>query len=519
MVFGNFTLRKLVISFLSLLLFAIASRASFAKPIQIETENFILIGDLRESDGKNLLTELEQYRNVILQIMGDKNPMPELIKLRVYTVRGDRDLKLLTGRTDIGGIYNSTIEGPVFILNSKNGFKRGKQARHIALHEFTHHLLASYSRNVYPRWYNEGIANYYSTFQINKKGQIVIGRPYNPYAYALSQSNWMPMEVVTNSITNYPFKPGRKSGNGPTAANYFYAQSWLAVHYLQSTKGEFAKLRKYIKLLNKNGAKDKPFETAFGYSPKEFEKKLKAYYKKNRFSVITITLKDKAKQVGLTVKPLSKDEFEFHKAEAMRFIATKQVSTDQIMEQYQKAEKKLGETADILAAKADLYIRNKDFEKAQTAIKQALEKDPNSAHIQRMAGLVLMKKNEYSDVKNEAELKQAQKYFKQALLQNNNDAPAHFYYAKTEFLRSKQPSKQAIASAKTAISYYRAINFTDSNLVLAFILAKAGDYKTALPIANKALIWSRQPQARMSARSLKSLIQRTNVKKTNGQKK
>jgi len=483
---------------------------ALAKTYEIKSENFVLVGSVRATDGKALLLELEQYRQAVLQLLGVTNSMLEIVPVRIYTASGDKGLKLLTGRTDIGGVYTTTIEGPIFILNSKSGFRRGKQARHIALHEYTHHLLATYSDQVYPRWYNEGLANYFSTFEVNKNGDIIIGRPYQPYGYALSQKTWMPTDVVVNSILSYPFKSTGKSTRGLSASNYFYAQSWLAVHYIMSTKTESPKLGAYIKNLNAKRGTGDAFEQAFGRTPEQFDVILKTYFKANKYSTRTIRPKVKIKDHTFHVRELSKAEAEFHKAEAMRFFSSHNVKTEQVVKQYDKAAGMLGETPAILAARADLATWGNEYEKAQGYINKALIHAPEDASILRTAGMALLYKNDAADSPNRDELDKARDLFKRAMIKNPNDIAAHYYYVKTYAIIRKEPSKQAIASALTALDYYRAINFVDSNLTLAGALLDGENYKQAAPAIDKALVWSRNGGARMQARTMKRYIESRN---------
>jgi hypothetical protein len=108
------------------LFFIAFAGSTVAKPIEVRSENFVLIGSLNTPDAKSLLAELEQYRWFMLQMLG-ADPVPEPVPVRIYTTMGDRELEALTGRTDIGGIYTTNIEGPIFILDAKRGFKRGKR--------------------------------------------------------------------------------------------------------------------------------------------------------------------------------------------------------------------------------------------------------------------------------------------------------------------------------------------------------------------------------------------------------
>jgi len=485
------------------------SVTAFAKSVEIKSENFVLVGSVREADGKALLLELEQYRQAILQMLGVQDPLPEIITVRIYTVSGDKELKLLTGRTDIGGVYQSTLEGPVFILNSQKGFRRGKQARHIALHEFTHHILAAYTHQIYPRWYNEGLANYFATFEVTKEGYIIIGRPNNPYAYTLSSKRWMSTNVLVNSVLSYPFRSTGKATRGLSTVDFFYAQSWLAVHYIQSVKGESAKLAEYVKIINEKRGVPNAFEQAFGRSPEEFEQQLKTYYKRNKYRTLTIKLKTPIRDHTFSVRQLNKGEAEFHKAEAMRFFSSDFVKTDQVRKQYDKAAKVLGETPEILSARADLATWDSDYKQAKTFIDKALDAEPENPNILRLAGMVLFYKNQTEDSNiSDTELEVARSFLKQALMQNPDDVAAHYYYAAISAMMYETPSEQALASAETAVTYYSSGNAIETNLNLAQVLLRGGKYKPALPAVNKAMIWSRNGGARMQAREMKKEIMR-----------
>ncbi len=423
---------KALISVLVFCLAALFAPLSAAKPLEIKSENFVFIGDLRETDAKALILELEQYRQAVLQLFGMENAKPEVVPVRIYSVRGDKELKLLTGRTDIAGVYKSTIDGPVFILNAKSGFRRGKQARHVALHEYTHHLLSAYTSEVFPLWFNEGLADYYATFEVKKDGNLVIGRPYNPYGYPLSQQTWMPTEVMVNSVSRYPYKSTGKSSRGLTPTNYFYAQSWLAAHYIKSTKGEAAKMVKYVNLINSGKRSLPAFEQAFGRTPEQFHQILRKYYRANRFSTVTVKPNIDVREHDFKARVMDKSEALFHRAEAMRFFSAANIKTAKIEAQYDKAAKLMGETAPILAARADLASWEDDYDKAGSYINQALALAPDNVAVLRTAGMVLTYKNEDPDKANLAELKKARDYLKQALRLNPKDIGAEHYLKKTE---------------------------------------------------------------------------------------
>lgn len=295
----------ILLCFVSLCVISIPAQT---KTIEIKSENFIFVGDVREKDGKALILELEQYRQAILQLVGVKDIKPEAVPVRIYAARSSKELKLLTGRTDIGGVYKSTIDGPVFILNAKSGFTRGKHARYIALHEYTHHLLETYTNDRYPLWFNEGLADCYATFEVTKDGNLVIGRPYNPYVSPLSQQTWIPTNIIINAVNSYPFKSTGRRVRGMSASDFFYAQSWLAVHYIKSNEQEGAKMVNYINLLNSGKRSIPAFTQAFGQTPEQYHSVLRRYFRANKFATITIKPDIDVRKHELSLRAVAKVE-------------------------------------------------------------------------------------------------------------------------------------------------------------------------------------------------------------------
>lgn len=499
-------IRQFALLTIALLILFIGSQPAFAKTVEAKSENFIFIGDVREKDARELLTELEQYRSAILQLLG-VNPESEQIPVRIYAAKNSKQLTKLTGLSGIGGVYRTTLDGPVFILSSEKGFRRGNRARHIALHEYTHHLLAAYQDNFYPRWYNEGLANYFATFEVNKNGGLVIGRPYNPYAYALSQRTWMPTSVVVNAIREYPFKSYSSSENVIGDSDYFYAQSWLAVHFFQSNKAESDKANKYIELLNSENRPKDLFNVAFGRSAEEFHKTMKAYYKKNKFNVMTIQPSFDIGSNPIKIRILDKTEAIFHRAEAMRFFEGQNVKPANITTEYVKFETKNGETARSIAAKAHLASREKEYEKAMSLMNNALALDNGNGDINRLAGIILIDKNKDADVPSTPEIKQARAHLKKALIANADDINAHFHYAISFQVLQDNPDKQAVASAKSSLFYYRSIEFVESNLSMAAVLLAADEKEEAKSTIDKAIVWGRGG-AKMAAREMRKYSNR-----------
>lgn len=470
-----------------------------AKPLEARSENFVVYGSLSEASARDLLEELENYRAAILQLLR-VDVGPEVMPVRIYVASGPKEIELLTGSAGSSGVYLTQIEGPAFVLNSRAGFTRGKQALGTALHEYTHHLLASFTQANYPRWFDEGFAEYLSTFTINRDGHLVIGQPDEDHAYALRNINWLPVDVLLRSVRGYPF-PNDNSRNTRLLKSVFYGQSWLAVHYIQSTPGYPEKLAKYVQILNSPNTPSNAFEQAFGMPPQDFGKIMQAYYKRNRFLTTTIKLPEDRPEPVIKIKEVTKEETSLHMAEAIRHFRLNEKGWDAAQKFYAKARKDFSLDAKIKTSQAAFLSGIGKHDEALEQITDMLEVNPQDSHINRVAGMVWFRKNDHDKEPNMAEIQKSRKLLKSAMRINADNVPAHFYYVQTYIVSHDKPSAQASASALKGLDYYRSVNFVNSNVDFAEVLIKSGQEADAKAPLLQAMAWSRSRDVRAYARS------------------
>jgi tetratricopeptide (TPR) repeat protein len=134
-----------------------------------------------------------------------------------------------------------------------------KTTYEVALHEYTHRLVNTNLHRV-PVWLNEGLADFYSTFELNDDGKAIIGRA-------------VPWRMQTLSSRSMP--PLRRLLNGESAAQLFknaydtemfYAQSWAFVHYMILGDGgkHRGQLARYLDLIQSSKPYDEAAREAFG---------------------------------------------------------------------------------------------------------------------------------------------------------------------------------------------------------------------------------------------------------------
>src|SRR5215467_13848245 len=132
-----------------------------------------------------------------------------------------------------------------------------------------------------PVWFNEGLAEYYSTFSITDDQKIVIGAPISNHVYLLRESKMLPLKTL--------FEVDQKSPhyNERNKQTIFYAESWALMHYLIVGKaGKIEPLGKFLELVDTKVPMDQAFQQAFGVPFETMEKDLRNYVKQDRYAIV-----------------------------------------------------------------------------------------------------------------------------------------------------------------------------------------------------------------------------------------
>jgi len=472
------------------------SPAADAGWVEARSENFLFKGDVKQSQAEKLVRNLEFYRRNVFQALGASG-QPELTPIRIYAVKSKKQIKAILGTDNFGGMYQTTLRGPAFLLNAKSGFNRNNRAAHIAYHEYVHHLIALNTKDQYPRWFNEGYAEYLATYKY-KDDKFTIGAPDDSHAYPLQRLSWMPMDVILGSVRNYPFDRNKRGRADRRERALFYAQSWLAVHYILSHKEMGKKMQAYVKALPGSHDPLKTFEDSFGMDAKAFESKLRAYLKANKFPVGTYAAKT-VEDVVVTSRALSKIDGAYYMADVARHFSGSKAGRDRAIALYDKIPEGSDYAADIWAGRADIAARANDFEAAQNYIGKAKTLAADKDEVVRTSGEILML--QYSETRKTQDLIDAKDLFAQLITKNAHDPSASYHFA-SACGPVNCDIRKAVKAANLARQYYRDAQFAGSNLNLASVYLKARDYQSARDIAEFAFQWGYTPEIRIGARQL-----------------
>ena len=129
-------------------------------------------------------------------------------------------------REALQGYFQPTPDGEYLLLKAS----LGGNGEEVALHEYTHAIMHEALPQV-PLWLNEGLAEFFSTFTVDRRSAQV-GTILPDHLRYLKSVDLMPIaELFKVGTGSSDYHEGLRQGT-------FYAQSWLLVHMLLSEKAE-----------------------------------------------------------------------------------------------------------------------------------------------------------------------------------------------------------------------------------------------------------------------------------------
>jgi tetratricopeptide (TPR) repeat protein len=197
---------------------------------QVETKNFVLAGNASETQIRFVALRLERFRSALRKIFpGIRDGDPVRTHVVVFKdVASFRQFK--PKRAD--GTTDEQVAGL---------FQPGEDINYIAIsadietdssygtifHEYVHYALnQSLVRSEAAPWLNEGLAEYFQTFQIIDDRTALIGSLQTAHLNLLRQKPLMPWDEFFK-LDNFTLQQ-----SGDHSRSVFYAQAWAFMHLL-----------------------------------------------------------------------------------------------------------------------------------------------------------------------------------------------------------------------------------------------------------------------------------------------
>ncbi|MFY9610761.1 MAG: tetratricopeptide repeat protein [Blastocatellia bacterium] len=362
----------------AVVLLAASSAPAKDKWIGLRTKNFNIVSNGDEGDTRQLALKLEQFRVIISKLTNTSLVAP--VPITVVVFKSDGAFKpfkpLYNGKpANLSGFFQRSEDENLIALDMN---ARAEHPMAVIFHEYTH-LFTAYTPIAWPVWLKEGVAEFYSTFDV-KKNEVSIGKPLTHHVMLLRENKFVPFETLFSVAHSSPVYNERdKQG-------VFYAESWALVHYLMygNNHARQPQLIQFVLSLGRGVNVERAFSEAFKTDFATMEKELRRYIGKDSYPGMIFTM----------------DSTEGEKEVSVRSIPDAEV-------QYN-----LG----------NLLMRIDRLEDAEGYFGQAIALDSKLAGPYEGRGFVAMRRNKYSEAKD---------HFKQAAALGSQNHLVHYYYAES----------------------------------------------------------------------------------------
>ncbi len=295
----------------------LSSPALAAEPpwLEIHSAHFTVITDAGEKKGREVALRFEQMRSVF-GILLSKTRLNQSVPLTILAFKNDRSYYQLAPLIHVPG-------EPEPRANNRPGFfLPGDDQDFIVLNLFENEpwravahdfavMMLSYNYPPAQGWFDEGLAEYFSTIHLDNK-QVEIGG--DPELISTLAEDMVGNQTVTNppkSLTELlgaqvwlPLPDLFTLKHDPSTLNkgehhvMFYAQSWIVMHYLIHEK-KLPETGAYFGLvLNQHVAVEDAIQKAYGMTSAQMEQAVKDYFKSQTSLFLAV---DAARQTTTTL--------------------------------------------------------------------------------------------------------------------------------------------------------------------------------------------------------------------------
>ena len=336
---------------------------------RVQAKHFLLVGNANDADLRRVGVQLEQFRAVFAKLFPNANvnsPVP--IRVVVFKNRAAflPFMPLYQGKaSEVAGYFQGGQDVSYITLTAE---LNDQNAYRTIFHEYVHAMLADNTARP-PLWFNEGLAEFYSTFAVASGAkQVTLGKPIASHVYLLRENKFLPLARLFAVNHNDPeYNERDKKG-------VLYAETWALVHYLMLGNGgqRQPQLIRYLELLAKGAAIGEAFQRAFQTDYVTLEKELREYINRNSYPVQDVAL-DAKLAVDLTMRsaPLSEAEGQYYLGDLALHLERAEAET--YLEQALVLDPQLASAhASLGKAKA----RRQQYAAAKIHLQRALELDP-----------------------------------------------------------------------------------------------------------------------------------------------
>lgn len=370
-------------SLVMLILVGVTYPASASQPWkQLQSQNFTVIGQTTDQQLHEVAFRLEQFRAALWRLF----PRGHLAASApvVVTVFPDKSsnrpyMPRFHGRTvEVAGLF---VPGPDVNHVTLN-LDDPAAAFSVVFHEYVHLLVGSIITSP-PLWLHEGLAEYYSTFEVTDEGtRVHLGGVPADHVMLLRHQPLLPLRELFAVTHDSPLY------NEGSKRSVFYAQSWALMHYLLvGNPVRTPQLGDFLDRISSGRPVEAAFREAFQMAPDGLSEELRRYLQGNVFKGRAWTF-DEA--MGLSSpgpsRPVSRADLRAHLADLLMRLG----HNDEAMERLLGGSQQVTPSANFLKSLGRVYMREGHFDAAVSTLERAVSLAPSDSYAHYYLGLAHM---------------------------------------------------------------------------------------------------------------------------------
>lgn len=189
------------------------------------TDHFELVTDLSERQSVALLLSLDRFRTAAYALLPGR-PLDPPAAPRLLVFKRSQDFAgLFEFPAQIVGFAQPSLEQSLLAFGPD---RNGRHLDAFAYHEYTHFLLRSRTMLNLPIWYEEGLATYLASLDVDSAGQVTLGRGPHALMRFLLKQPLTPVEQVVNERLRMDWQRHDLSN--------VYTLAWGVVRFLHHAK-------------------------------------------------------------------------------------------------------------------------------------------------------------------------------------------------------------------------------------------------------------------------------------------
>lgn len=355
----------------SLLLLTPSYAAAKENWTRVRSKNFTVVGNAGESDLRKMAIKLEQFRYALSLLFPNARittPVPTTIVLFKDQRSFDPFKPKYKGKTvkQIAGFFRGGDDVNYIALSKELGATNPLQ---VIFHEFEHFVVHNNLTNA-PPWLDEGLAEFYSTFEPQSELKVRIGIPIAWHILTLRDRDLLPLKTLLTVNRKSPYYNERDK------AGIFYAESWALVHYLMlgNDGKRQQQLTRFLSQMNSGISPEENFRQSFQTDYKTIEDELRSYIRKFQFPVVDATFKQLDFIKDMQSEPLSE-------AEASFYLGDLHLHGNQLKEAEELLQKAIALDSNLAMGRVALSVlrlRQGRLEEAGKLAQEAIALDPKN---------------------------------------------------------------------------------------------------------------------------------------------